>query len=206
MNARTFIALAAVAAFGLSSAPARADHGWFSTHFTTAERRELPAGSIVNVRLVEDVDSRTAHVGQDVSAIVNRDVRADGVVVIPAGTPVVAVVTEVRPPKRYGGRALVTVEVRSLEVNGDRVLLDGEATAVGKRQVGKDAAIIAGSAVGGAILGDALGAKAAVGAVVGGGIGTAVAARRGPTAYLPAGTIVQARTTEHERMDPAGDV
>ena len=175
------------------------DNGGFLTNmFGPRREAQVPSGTPVTVRIGQSLDSGTASTGDHVSATVVSDVMADGHVVIPAGSSVNAHVGEVRPAKRFGGQAMVSVVFDSVDVAGTTVPLEGSIAAAGKKQTGKDTGIIAGSAVGGAVLGKVLGGDdkdAAAGAVVGGGIGTAVASKRGDEAELSSGAEGVAHTT-----------
>jgi len=194
------VAGAAAVAYESSRAPAaeggRESSGLLGGLFSPEqEARDVPPGTLVTVRLTDSLDSGNAEEGAPVEAVVDRAVRVDGVVVIPEGAPVTGEVTEVRPARRLGGKASLTVVFREISPpHGPAIPVSGSVTATARSQTGKDAATIAGSAVGGALLGDAVGDEPVVGAVVGGGIGTAVASRRGPEAVLPAGRAVVLRT------------
>ena len=183
--------------------------GFIARTFSHAGEMQLPSGTDVSVRLTDSVSSDTRSSGADVAAVVANSVSVDGKVVIPAGARVSAQVIEAQPAKHFGGKALITVEVRSIELPHESVALDGSATAAAGSEKGKDTAIIAGSAGGGALLGKILGGDnkdAAVGAVVAGGIGTAVASRKGDEAVLPAGTIISAHTTSDEWLEVNPDL
>ena len=183
--------------------------GFIARTFSHSGEMQLPAGTAVSVRLTDSVSSDTRSSGADVAAVVANSVTVDGKVVIPAGARVNAQVIEAQPAKHFGGKALITVEARSIELPHESVALDGSATAAADSEKGEDTAIIAGSAGGGALLGKILGGDnkdAAVGAVVAGGIGTAVASRKGHEAVLPAGTIISARTTSDEWLEVNPDL
>jgi hypothetical protein len=175
---------------------ARDDDGDGFSLFGRSRKVELPAGTAISVRLSDTVDSESATEGQSVSATVTSDVAVDGKVVVPSGSRVTGRVSEVRPARRFGGQSYVAVTFTEVETpDGDDIPVEGRLEDSGKKQVGKDTATIAGSAVGGAILGEILDDKPIEGAVVGGGIGTAVASRRGEEAVIPAGREVTVRTT-----------
>jgi len=124
----------------------------------------LPGGSEFEVMLVNEVASDLVQAGEPVEGRVVNSVRVNGRTVIPGGSRVEGVISEVQKARSIGGQAMVAV---------------------------------AGSAVGGAILGKVLGGEskdAAIGAVVGGGVGTAVAAKRGDEAILVAETMGWVKT------------
>jgi len=177
----------------------RNEGGWFS-RVSSPKRVEIGAGELVTVRLAETLDSGSATDGQGVSGAVDRDVVAQGTVVIPSGTHVDGHVVAVRPAKHFGGQASLEIAWDAVETaRGDRIPIQGSLTARARSTTGRDTATIAGSTVGGALLGKLIGGDgndAVAGAVVGGGIGTAVASRRGQEAVLQAGATTAARVTE----------
>ena len=205
------VSLVACQPEGSSSDPSVArDHAsrapWYST-FTSPKRVSINAGQSVTVRLTDTVDSGSAEVGQNVDGVVDHDVTVDGRIAIAAGDRAQGEVVEVRPAKRFGGHSSITVAWHSVEAaNGDSVPISGSISAQGRSTTGKDSATIAGSTVGGAILGHLLGGRdgTAAGAIVGGGVGTAVASRRGEEAVLEQGRTVVARVTESREVVPAG--
>ena len=153
---------------------------------------KLLAGTTLDIRLAEAVDSGTAAIGQAVTAEVTRAIVVDGRTIVPRGATVQGEVSEVQPAKRFGGQGKIGVTYNSVRLpGGQTVALEGTMTAVAKSDTAKDTATIAGSAVGGALLGKIIGKDdkdAAIGAAVGGAAGTAVAARKGAEAILEAGT------------------
>jgi hypothetical protein len=167
----------------------------------------LNQGSSIPIRLTADIDSGTAKVGQVVTGEVTQDVSADGVIVVPAGSRVNGSVTLVQPAKHFGGQAAVTVQFASIDLPGGRTVpVEGTVSAAAKKQTGKDAATIAGSAVGGAILGKIIGhdgKDARTGALAGAAIGTAVASRKGDEALLATGTEATVTTKEAARAQGA---
>jgi hypothetical protein len=146
------------------------------------------------------VVSDTAAAGQTVTGRVATNVMVDGSTLVPAGARVQGSVSEVKPAKRFGGQAMVSVKFTSVSLSdGTTVPVEGGLAAYAKKDTAKDAGTIVGGTVGGAVLGKIIGKDdkdAAVGAVVGGGIATAIASRRGDEAYLPAGTDTTVQTTQ----------
>jgi hypothetical protein len=102
-------------------------------------------------------------------------------------------VTEAHQPK-VGGRARLSLEFTSVELpSGESAPIDAVFSARGKGQNMKDAGIIAGSTVGGALLGEAVheGEGGVIGGLLG-GIGGAVAASRNKArpVEIPAGSVM----------------
>lgn len=142
----------------------------------------VPASTGLEVEFLAGLSSEEALAGDPVETFVVNDVMQDGRVVIPAGSVVAGQVTEVQPAKKIGGRAKLSLDFDTLRLtSGDEVTIRSSIEYVGKKQSGKDAATIGGSAAGGAILGRVLSGDdkdkgTVLGAVVGAAIGTAVAA------------------------------
>jgi len=143
----------------------------------------VPASTGLEVEFLAGISSEEALVGDAVETLVVNDVMQDGRVAIPAGSVVAGQVTEVQPAKKIGGRARLVLEFDTLRLtSGNEIAIRSSIEFVGKKQTGKDAATIGGSAAGGAILGRVLGGDdkdkgTVLGAVVGAAIGTAVAAK-----------------------------
>jgi type IV secretion system protein VirB10 len=143
----------------------------------------VPASTGIEVEFLAGLSSEEALAGDPVETFVVNDVMQDGRVVIPAGSVVAGLVTDVQPAKKIGGRARLALDFDTLRLtSGNEVAIRSSVEFVGKKQTGKDAATIGGSAAGGAILGRVLSGDdkdkgTVLGAVVGAAIGTAVAAK-----------------------------
>jgi hypothetical protein len=172
----------------------RAEPGLLSRIFEREPLRvDVPAGTALEVELVDTLSSHASQPGEAFTARVIDEVRVGEQLAIPAGSTVRGTVTEARPPRGVGGRARLTLDFRELELGGASVPIAAELTRVGKSQAGKDAAIIGGSTIGGAILGEAIddGDGDVIGAIVGGLAGTAAAAKtRGKPVVVEAGTLL----------------
>ncbi len=187
------------------SADANDQPGFFSRVFHREPVRvEVPAGTLLTLRLADQVSSQTSQPGESFRATVAQPIRVDGQVAIPAGASVLGRVTEVRPLRKIGGRAHLAVRFDSVELpSGESAPISAGFSRTGKSETGKDAATIAGGALAGAILGHQVedGNKGkVVGGLVGAGVGTAIAANtKGETITLPAGATLtvtlQAPTT-----------
>jgi hypothetical protein len=153
---------------------------------------------VIGVQVETALSSETARVEDRVEAHVVRDVRAGGVVAIPAGTRALGSVTLVERGGKFKESARLGIRFHTLVLaDGTRVPVTTETiTRQGNSPGQGTAAKIGGGAVVGAILGAiAGGAKgAAIGAATGGGAGTAAVAvgDRNPATF-PAGTDVTAR-------------
>ncbi len=154
----------------------------------------VPSGTTVMLRWSETLSSRANSVGDDFRTTVDQDVRIGDDIAIPAGSVVIGRVTEAHQPQKVGGRARLSLEFTSIELPSDQSApIDAVFAASGKSQNLKDAGIIAGSTVGGAILGEAVheGEGGVLGGILG-GVGGAIAASRNKAkpVEIPAGTVM----------------
>jgi hypothetical protein len=163
---------------------------------TRVTTKTIPAGTNLGIALVSAVSSSNASVGDAVQATTTEALIVDGVELAPAGSAVTGKVTDVLAATRNkGATARLNLEFTSLAtVGGSKsihgTLLGGEKKA--GSSTGKDAEIIVGSGVAGAVLGKVIGktGKAtAAGGVIGAAAGMGVAAmQKGYEVKLPAGT------------------
>lgn len=157
--------------------------------------KTIPAGTDLNVELVDGASSLTSHVGDAVHARVTSAITIDGVVVVPQGAIVAGAVTEAISLKKIGGQASLGLKFDSLDLaGGQKALISVDLHEQGKSETGKDAGTIAGATAGGALLGRLLSHHdktkgTLIGAAVGAAAGTGVAAAtKGKEVELPAGT------------------
>jgi hypothetical protein len=128
--------------------------------------KTLPAGTDLNVELVDAASSRTSQVGAAVRARVTQALVIDGLTVIPQGAIVHGTVTEAVPLKKIGGAASLGLRFDSIDLGGGallgRLLSDHDKTK-------------------GTLIGAAVGAAAGTGVA---------AATKGQEVELPAGTAL----------------
>ncbi len=154
----------------------------------------VPAGTVMEVELLEGLSSQTSEVGDIFRARVASDVASDGAVGIPAGSEIVGVVTEAVPLGKVGGRAKLVLKFTDLVLpNGRTVPIDASLVQQGANETRKDAATIGGAAAGGAILGRVLSKKdrskgTVIGAIIGAAAGAVLASRNGDEVVIPEGT------------------
>lgn len=164
-----------------------------------AVEKTVPSGTILQVELEDSVSSADSSSGESFQARVVDDVMVDGRVAIPAGSPVSGRVVAARGLKAIGGRALLSLELTAVETPSGEVPIQATWAREGKSETKKDAAIIGGSAAGGALLGRAMNrddeAKGTlIGGLVGGAAGTAIAAgTKGEEIHLPSGSHLTVR-------------
>lgn len=144
---------------------------------TSTEGDQIPAGTVVTIRMIDAVDSKTAQAGQTFRASVDEPIMAGDQTVVPRGADVVTKLVEVKEPGKIAGGGQLTLELVSINIDGDVVDVNSQSvTQAGESRKGQSAKVIGGTAALGAIIGAlAAGGKgAAIGAVAGGGAGTAV--------------------------------
>ena len=199
-DARNAYSTAPAPARGTASGTTQPRAGASTQTTTTAGRAgEIPAGTELDLRLTNVLNSGTAVVEDRFEATTLVDFNANGRTLVPAGSVMRGVVTSVEPATRTNRTAKMTLSFDQLTVNGRsypvRVTvtqaIEGEGIRGEVGRVGTGAGV--GAIIGG-ILGGAKGAI--IGGSAGAGAGTAavLAGGRNP-ATLPAGTPVTVRIT-----------
>jgi hypothetical protein len=175
---------------------------------------QLPVGTIVNVSLVEDVSTETTANGTAFTARLLEGVERDGRILLPAGSMLAGMVTDLHHGKRLSGPAAIHLRTASVTLpDGTKyalhgqvidtslhrqVKIDREGTMYGKDHPGRVAATFAmttGSGLAaGALIAGVPGAL--VGAGVGAGVSTVVWLRQERNANLPVGTKVSFALTD----------
>ena len=154
----------------------------------------IPVGQELDVRLQSPLSSETAAAEQRFEAVTAVDVTQDGAVLIPAGSLVRGVVTDVKRPGRLDRVGSLTLSFDQITVRGRAYPIRAMATQVyesgGIRQEAGTAGVGGGA---GAIIGGILGGVkgAVLGAVI--GAGGAIAATEGKDVNLPQGAIIRIR-------------
>jgi hypothetical protein len=92
----------------------------------------LPADTPLTLAMNEDLSSREARIGGMFYMTVAQDVRIDGYVVIPRGTPAAGEVTWRTGKGAFGKSGKMTVELRYIDMPGRRLPIEG-----GLRQEGR---------------------------------------------------------------------
>lgn len=192
-----------------SGTSAQSGAGFFETILDFgSEPVEVPAGTTLSLRLLDTLSSHETGSGTGFTAEVTQEVSVDGRLAVPVGARVHGHVTEAHPARTIGGRAILSLAFDELSVpEGDTVGLVAQLSQSGKSQVGKDAAIISGSTIGGAVLGEALheGEGGTVGAVVGAIGGTIGALKtKGKPVVLVQGTTLHITLERPVTLAPAG--
>ena len=154
----------------------------------------VDAGTSLPIRITEALDSGTTQTGQTVHGTLAADIIADDMIAIPRGTAVTGRVTDAKDATHFSGSSSLSVELTSIQVNGQSIPVSTTAFSQQGKGRGKNTAVKAG---GGAALGAIIGALAgggkgaAIGAASGGGLGAGVnAVTRGEQVKIPAETLI----------------
>ena len=131
---------------------------------------EIPSGTTIVIRMIDDVDSQRDRKGQTFKASIEEPVMVGAETVIPRGADVVVKLTDDKESGKLTGKTELTMDILSVRVNGKLVDIDTtEVTTSSGSRTGKTAKIVGGTAALGAI----------IGALAGGGKGAAVGAASG---------------------------
>jgi len=180
----------------------------------------LGEGTLVRVRLMDELSSSFAEKGQTFRSRVATDVLQDGQVVIPAGAEIDGRVADVSTG-HFGGHGSLLLQPETVTLaDGSSYKLHavvnstpGSDTRVGseggirpgsrvRRASFEYGGVVGGGVVTGAVLGGPVGALA--GGIVGAGVVTAHLLVSHPQANLESGTVLILTLTEQMRLVPAG--
>lgn len=160
--------------------------------------RTIPAGTIMQVRTNQTIDSTSAGPGHVFTGLVAHDVtNPTGRVVIPGGSPAELVVRNV-------SKHQMALDLQAILIAGTRYqVLSDSATFQGANKSGlgankRTAKFVGGGALGGSVIGAIAGggAGAAIGAIAGGAGGaTAQVLTRGKSVQIPAESLITFRLT-----------
>ena len=164
---------------------------------------EIPVGTEIDVRLQNALNSGTNQVEDRFEATTLVDVGVNSRVVIPAGSLMRGVITQVEPATRTNRTARMTVSFDQVTVNGQPYAIRGTVTQAieGEGIKGETARIGTGAGVG-AIIGGILGGfKGALAGILIGGGGT-IAATEGKEVQLPQGAVLRVRLDSPAYVTP----
>src|SRR5262245_7414154 len=86
----------------------------------------IPEGTVISLRMDDNLSSRTSHVGDKFTATVTIPVYVGGTAVIPAGAVVEGAVTGVTPARRMSKSGTISVGFDTLVFpNGSRIKING---------------------------------------------------------------------------------
>lgn len=165
----------------------------------------IPAGTNLDLLFDTPLSSETAQPGDQVTARLKSSITVGDRVAFPADSEVRGTVADVKPASKGfkdTGGAISVAFTKLVAPGGRSATIAAGFTKVAEGSAGKKAAIIGGSAVGGALLGKVLDKDEKGAALIGGAIGTAVAgSTKGREAVIKAGEAIpvaleqSARTT-----------
>ena len=154
----------------------------------------VPAGTSISVQLPAAVSTKTAKVGDRLSANLTNDLVVDGKTVARAGALVQGSVTQViSGSNTIGGTPTLGITFDNLTFEGGDKPIAARITQVSqKSDKAGDTAKIAGGAIAGGVIGHQINSKNGnvIGALIGAAAGTAAAKKTGKEVVLPAGTVV----------------
>ncbi|HOB54139.1 MAG TPA: hypothetical protein PK176_15780 [Acidobacteriota bacterium] len=182
----------------------------------------LPAGTSLLLQLNDYLTTRMNQRGDPFTAVVARDIFVGNALAIPEGSIIEGTVGAVSRPGRVSGRGEMTLKFERLKpkygsetvisatligVGSDQgQVVDREGRYEGKDNAGRDAAVIAGGAGAGTVVGVIAGGGkgAALGATIGGLIGLAgVLTTRGEDVELVKGTLLEIMLDQDLQLEPA---
>ncbi|MEO8869588.1 MAG: hypothetical protein ABI357_02015 [Granulicella sp.] len=208
---------------GLTPRPAPVDIDADVVTSVPDKQGEMPEGTLLKVRMDDALSTRTTIRGSAFTATVAEDVQHDGRVVIPAGSVLDGMVTEVRGGRRISGRAAIHLEPRRVTLPDgtyyvlhaqvidtgveNSVTVNEEGTILRRDHAVETLAIVSATtgsaAVAGALIGGGVGA--AVGAGIGAGAGTILWLKQDRETALPKNTALVFSLTTPMMMHPMQD-
>lgn len=144
----------------------------------------VPAGTVLNVRLVEAIEVDAARTGATFKSLLDDPVMLNGAVIVPRGTIVVLQATSVEQAGTMKGADRITLKANSMAYGGRTYEI---ATTVVEQKGGGEGKKTARKVAGGAGLG------AVIGGIAGGGTGAAI----GAVAGTATGAVIASQGTEH---------
>jgi hypothetical protein len=160
----------------------------------SARTLTVPAGTEINIRMIDSVDSETNRIGDRFQASLEEPLVVDGITVAPKDANVYGRLSEAKEAGRVAGSSQLKLELTGIVVNGETVpLITGEYELTGKGRGSNTAKKAAGGAAIGAVIGAIAGGGkgAAIGAGVGAGAGTTInVATKGEQVKVPSETLL----------------
>lgn len=154
----------------------------------------IPAGTVIEVRMIDSVDSSTNQVGDQFHASLENDLLVNNVVVAPKGADVYGKLEQVQSAGKIQGQSQLQLGLTGIRINGMIVpIATGDYDVAGSSRSKQSAERIGGGAVLGAVIGAIAGGGkgAAAGAAIGGGAGTAVQVlTKGQQVRVPSETVL----------------
>jgi hypothetical protein len=166
----------------------------------------VPAGTLLQIRTSEPLDTGKLQDGAAFQATVASDVFEGNVLALPRGAVLQGTVVRVKKPGALGGAGELELQLTSLNLGGNAYPLTSDIwSSKGPNKAGYTASNTAGGAVVGAIIGGIIGRGpgAAVGALAGGGAGLLASAEtNGPRQVLPPETLLNFHLSNAVTVQP----
>ncbi len=142
----------------------------------------IPAGTVIEVRMIDSVDSSTNQVGDQFHASLEKDLVVNSVVVAPKGADAYGKLEQVQSAGKIQEQSQLQLGLTGIRINGMIVpIATGDYDVAGASRGQQSAARIGGGAVLGAV----------IGAIAGGGAGTAVQVlTKGQQVRVPSETVL----------------
>ncbi len=160
----------------------------------------IPAGTQLQVRMIDAVDSRKNTVGQTFQGTLNAPLTRNDRVIVPAGAPVTVLLSNVSSAGRIRGNNELSVRVVSLTAHGRTYNVASDVYEDASKGKGKQTAVRSGiGAAAGALIGGLAGGGkgAAIGAGAGGGAGLGYQFfTHGSTVKIPSEAVLTFRLAE----------
>ena len=153
----------------------------------------VPREAVAIVRLIDPIDSDKDQVGDTFRGTLEASLQVDERTVAPKGSPATVQLVHVKQSGQLKGREEIALQLRSLTVDGNVVVVSSQFAEVSSESKGKESAkVIGGAAAIGAIVGAITGGKkgTAIGAATGAGAGIAIQLVRGKRVHLPSESLL----------------
>jgi hypothetical protein len=161
----------------------------------------VPTGTQLNLALTTALSTKSAKVGDNLTARLTSDIMVEGRIVIPAGSAVTGQVTSVvSGSSKVGGTPSLALRFERIELaDGQRLGITGDVVEKGRSDNLRDTAKIVGGAAAGAIIGKQVGGNGdggkVIGGLLGGAIGAVAARKTGTEVELTEGTALNISLT-----------
>lgn len=166
----------------------------------------VPAGTLLQIRTTEPMDTGRLQNGAAFQATAAGDVFEGNVLAIPRGAVIQGTVVRVKKPGALGGAGELELQLTTLNLGGNAYPLTSDIwSSKGPNKAGYTAANTVGGALVGALIGGAIGRGpgAAVGALAGGGAGMlASAGTNGPRQVLLPETLLNFHLSDAVTVQP----
>lgn len=153
----------------------------------------VPAGTGMAIRIDQDINVKHTVAGDHFSGQIVEAVSRNGIVLIPAGTPVHGIVDASHRRGHFKGASILELRLTSMTMNGNEYALDTHDNVHTKKGKGKRTA---------GFIGGLTGAGMIIGGIATGGVGLAI----GGAAGAGAGTLIAGTTGNRDINIPAESI